>query len=99
MTANPCEKCKAICGAPDSSCPYFNEPDHEPTGKTYNLRYGRVANLGNYESCRVELEEPFDASIRKDVAFETLADHVEQLIATRRKVRLPIRPPMQTVTR
>ena len=60
--------------------------------RTYKLRYGRTVNLGNYESCRLELEEEFDTSIPKETAFEGLADRVEQLVATRRKVKLPIGP-------
>jgi hypothetical protein len=88
MTANPCEICKSVC---TSDCPFFNETkEAKPTGKTYILRYGRVASLAPYESCRVELEEEFDISIPKQVAFESLASRVEELVATRRKVKLPI---------
>ena len=38
----------------------------------------------------MELEEEFDISIPKQVAFESLASRVEELVATRRKVKLPI---------
>jgi hypothetical protein len=50
MTANPCEICKAVC-TPD--CPFIENKEQKPTCETYTLRFGRVANLGNYESCRV----------------------------------------------
>ncbi len=90
MTANPCESCKAVCTA---DCPLYDEnKTPKSTSKTYTLRYGRVASLAPYESCRVELEEQFDTSIPKDVAFEGLASRVEELVATRRKNNLPVRP-------
>jgi len=71
------------------------ETSQKPTGKTFSLRYGRVASLAPYESCRVELEEEFDISVPRQVAFETLAGHVEELIASRKKIKVPIQAPIQ----
>ena len=59
-------------------------------GRTYSLRFGRTINLGNFESAHVSLEEQFDVSIPKETAFQGLADRVEQLVATRRKIKVPI---------
>ena len=68
--------------------PKTKEP--KSTGKTYTLRYGRVASLAPYESCRVELEEQFDFAVPKQVAFEGLASRVEELVASRKKIKLPM---------
>ncbi len=61
-------------------------------GRTYSLRFGRTINCGNFESMHISLEEEFDTSIPRETAFQGLADRVEQLVATRRKIKVPIAP-------
>jgi hypothetical protein len=61
------------------------QPIQKPTGKTYKLRYGRTVNLGNYESCRIELEETYDESMPRDKALENLARRIEGYGQLRKK--------------
>jgi len=57
----------------------------DPCGQRYTLRYGRVVNLGNYESVRIELEQSFDETVPKDQAIEMLARRVEGYAQLRKK--------------
>ena len=56
-----------------------------PSGQSFTLRYGRVVNLGNYESVRIELEQSFDETVPKDQALEMLARRVEGYAQLRKK--------------
>jgi hypothetical protein len=56
-----------------------------PSGRTFAFRYGRTVNLGNYESCRIELEQSFDETMPNDHALELLARRVEGYAQMRKK--------------
>ena len=66
------------------------QPIQKPTGKTFTMRFGRVTSLAPYESCRLELEETFDACVPRDVAFTKLSNQVETLVASRKKIKAPM---------
>jgi hypothetical protein len=64
-------------------------------GKTYRIRYGRTVNLGNYETCRIELEEEFntDEPHDREDAIMHVARMVEAWATLRRKYPKRFLPP------